>query len=110
MRHAIKLALVLMFGISACEPSVEAIQTALAQTESAMPTATIIPFAALNLETTLITSGDLPPGYEASQIRASRSDFTKNAPAPDYFISQELSYNGSMGGDLSQESASRKFA
>ena len=84
--------------IAACQPSETVIQTAIAQTQAAIPTATLIPFSALDLESILITSGDLPAGYEAAQIRSELSGFSKAAPTPDYYISQSFSYKGRMGG------------
>jgi hypothetical protein len=96
-----KTTLILFFialVMTGCGPSEDAIQKAIEQTQMAMPTATLIPFSELNLESILIVPGDLPPGYEASQIRSERGDITKPAPVPDYFVSQMLSKSGAPKG------------
>ena len=67
---------VLVFMLVACAPSEEAIQIAIAQTQTAAPTPTIavtptptaIPLSQLNLEETLLITGDLPPKYYISVI------------------------------------------
>ena len=102
MKKTILVFALAIFMFAACGPSdaeIQAkVQASIAQTQAAIPTATLIPFSALDLESILITSGDLPAGYEAAQIRNKLSDFSKAVPAPDYFISQSLSYNGNIGG------------
>src|SRR6266542_3910846 len=88
----ISIAVIISSCVSApSTPSSQSIQTALAQTQVAIPTATPVPFSALDLESVIITGGDLPAGYEASQIRSKLSDLSKAAPTPDYFISQSIS-------------------
>jgi hypothetical protein len=101
----------LIFTISACGPtdieiqatvqaSIAQTQVAISQTQAAIPTATQVPFSALNLESMLIINGDLPAGYEASQVRSKLSDLSKSAPTPEYFISQSLTHNGNYGGGI----------
>jgi len=87
--------------LSACAPSPQSIQTALAQTKAAWmpsPSPTNIPFASLDLENKLIINGDLPPGFSGSQIRYDPGYFTNYAPIPDYHINQIISYNNHNGG------------
>jgi len=102
MKKSIFFIWLALLVLTACGPSdieIQAnVQASIAQTQAAMPTATQIPFSALNLESVLITNGDLPVGYEAAQFRSKLSDLSKASPAPDYFISQSISYNGNFGG------------
>jgi hypothetical protein len=101
-----KLLALLPFGtamviLSACAPvapSEGAIQTAIAQTQAAAPTPTPIPFSALDLEDVVITDGDLPAGFEPSQIRSELGDLSNDAATPDYFFSQSVSHGGGFGG------------
>ena len=103
MKHRIIVQAIIVIILAACAPSApsaESIQTAIAQTQAAIPTATQVPFSALDLDSVIITAGDLPPGYEASQIRSTLSDLSKASPTPDYFISQSISHNGNFGGGI----------
>lgn len=104
LKRSIIFSFLLTFTLSACGPTdteiQSTVQASIAQTQAAVPTATQIPFSALNLEPILITTGDLPPGYEASQIRNELSDLSKASPTPDYFVSQSISYNGNFGGTI----------
>lgn len=52
-----------------CAPSPETIQKAIEKTQTAMPTPTAINLGEIDLSEILITPGDLPAGYTASQIR-----------------------------------------
>ena len=88
----------LMFVLVACSPSESAIQTAMAQTQAAMPTATTIPFADLNLDDLIIQSNDLPAGASGAQI--GYYDEQSDVPSADYYISQELSYDNKSRGEI----------
>ena len=102
MKHRIIHTLLITIILSACGPTdieIQAtVQASIAKTQAAMPTATQIPFSALDLESVLIVNGDLPTGFEASQVRSKLSDLSKASPTPDYFISQSISHNGDLGG------------
>ena len=102
MKHI--LLFILVFILVACNPSESAIQTAVAQTLAALPTSTVIPTATvvplneLDIESILIIEGDLPPGFEAAQIRSTFFDLSKDLPTPDLFASKSFSHNGRTGG------------
>ncbi len=76
----------------------------MAQTQAALPTSTVIPTATvvplneLDIKSILIIEGDLPPGFEAAQIRSTFFDLSKDSPTPDLFASKSFSHNGRTGG------------
>jgi len=78
-------------------PSPEMIQTAIAQTQAALPTQTAIPtptpipLSEINLEDILILPGDLPSGYAGSQISDSPPE---NVVDYEQYIKQKLEKNG----------------
>jgi hypothetical protein len=61
--------------LAACAPSADAVSTAIAQTQAAIPTATAtpaptkIPLDKINLEELLIVPGDLPADFQGQQIK-----------------------------------------
>jgi hypothetical protein len=101
-------------------PSENKIQTAIAQTQTALPSPTIIPTSTtiptpteiptptaiplkdINLSEIMFLSGDLPAGFEPSQIRS-------NGVGQDKWVgqgvinkfSQDLAYKGGGGGNVS---------
>jgi hypothetical protein len=98
------LVITISLVLSSCTPSAEAIQAAIAKTQTAMPTHTVvpkptkIPLKSIDLSSVIFQPGDLPAGYESGQVRSRLSDFTKNGPAPDNYVSQAMSHNGVAGG------------
>jgi ABC-type Fe3+-hydroxamate transport system substrate-binding protein len=113
MKDLTILAMFLSILLGACAtpaPSAEAIQTAIALTQSANPiptfglqpaaTSTPILLAGLNLEGVLLWPGDLPKGYAASQAHPEPSAFMNDAPIPDYSISRMISRAGQPGGRI----------
>lgn len=98
----------------ACTPSASQIQTAVAQTQAALPTPTPIPtetpiptptpipLSELNLEDILIKPGDLPAGFSGGQIKdVLPGMFDKlNVPKADQFIFQQLLRNGDLTGGV----------
>lgn len=86
--------------ISACGPSPDQIQTAIAQTQVAIPTATVEPTAtpkpmtAADLEPLLFQSGDLPGEYLLGQFKM---DPPKEWPTPELFRGVSFEYEGYKG-------------
>jgi hypothetical protein len=70
------LCAVILAACAPSAPSTDAISTAIAQTQAAIPTATLtpvptkIPIDEINLEALLILPGDLPAQFEGQQIRS----------------------------------------
>jgi hypothetical protein len=100
MRHRTLAVIAFLFFQAACSPSPQAIQTAAAQTASALPTLTPIPISALDLRPSLMVPGDLEQGYVAGPMRTALSSLTKQASAPDYWISQAISLEGAPDGSV----------
>lgn len=99
----IVMVFVLAIIVAACgqtTPSAASIETAIAQTQVAMPTFTLVPLSEMNLEEILLEDGDLPIGFAGTQIGYTTTDITKHVPSADYFVKQEFSYNNSMGGGV----------
>ncbi len=88
--------------LAACAP----LSTAPTQHGSGVPTLSLAPAASptafspssLHLESVLLWPGDLPSGFATSRLQSERSDLTKAAPEPAYFVSQLISYTGQPGG------------
>ncbi len=93
-----------LLAIVSCQPSETAIQTAMASTQAALPTATQIPFSEFNLEGQLIQENDLPAGYSGAQVSNmavnNLPEKLNNIPEPDYSISQEFEKDGKQGGTV----------
>jgi len=84
---------------SACAPSEQDIQTAVAQTQAAMPTETPIPWSELQLDDLIIQPNDLPSGVSGSQISYyEECDASAGDICADYYISQELEFQGKRSG------------
>jgi len=91
----------LIFSLSACAPSADAVSTAKAQTQAAQSTPTPIPFSSLDLESILVEEDDLPAGYiGARQINPLPDYFFTQygAPVADYSIFQDIELNGKVVG------------
>jgi hypothetical protein len=62
------------------------------------PTSTPIPFALLNLDDLLIQENDMPAGMTGAQI--SHTEPSSQRSGADYYISQELAYDGKSRGQI----------
>ncbi len=88
--------------LTACAPA----PAAPTQPVSGVPTLSLAPAASptpfslssLHLESVLLWPGDLPSGFASSKLQTQRSDLTKAAPEPAYFVSQLISFTGKPGG------------
>lgn len=98
--HYIVLVLLIVLVLASCQPSQAAIETAIASTQVALPTATPIPFSEFNLEGTLIQENDLPAGYSGAQVSNFAPEAFKNVPKADYTISQQFEKNGQQNGSV----------
>jgi hypothetical protein len=118
MKTAYYLVLIIIL-LASCSssPSGNAIQTAIAQTQIARPTTTVvpsptststpepisistsIPLSEIDLESILILPGDLPPGMSGGQL-ASTLPSAYSPPKPDSFINQPLVHNGNLAGGV----------
>ena len=79
--------------LAACTPSQNAVQTAIAQTQAAIPAATQIPFSLLHLDDVLIQENDLPAGISGAQI-----DNGVGLDLADYYLSQDMAYQDQRRG------------
>jgi hypothetical protein len=70
------------------------------QTSEPTPTSTFIPFSELDLSSNVIEVGDLPTGFEPSQIKTNLSNLFEGVPEPDYFFSQAISKGNQNGGGV----------
>ena len=70
------------------------------QTSEPSPTSTLIPFSELNLRSIVIKGGDLPAGFEPSQIETNLSSLAEGVPEPDYFFYQKISTGNQNGGGV----------
>ena len=95
----IPLFICIIFLFSACKPGVTPTVVATITVEPILtPTETPIPISELDLDEILIVDGDLPPSFEASQIRNKLGDISNDAPEPDNFFSRSISRNNTFGG------------
>jgi hypothetical protein len=105
------LILALLLASCSTAPSENAVQTAIAQTQIAqptetptplpptpttIPTATVIPLKDINLSYVMFLPGDLPSGYEPSQIKSG----VPGEGVINIFV-QEIAYKGERGGRVS---------
>lgn len=73
IKSFVSLAAIMVLLVSACAPSPEQIQTAIAETQEAIPTVTVEPTATprpitgADIEAVLYQAGDLPPEYSLGQ-------------------------------------------
>lgn len=96
-------------------PSGDAVQTAIAQTQIAQPTTTLvpiptdtptpipptpIPLADLDLSSILVQSGDLPSGYSGAQIRNTPPAMFKDIPEPMNQVYQQFEHNNDSAGGV----------
>ena len=83
-----------ILGLVACAPSANAVNTAIAQTQTALPLPTpTAPFSAIDLEPLLIQVVDfLPPNYSGVQfVKSLPSKYESlNIPVADYMIRQDI--------------------
>jgi hypothetical protein len=88
--------LLVVVSLAACGPSPAAMQTAIAQTLTAQPTATIVPFPALQLDNLIFQRYDLPYDYTPGSIsKLERSDKTALISGlADYYIRQDIYSEG----------------
>ncbi len=93
---------------AAATPSEEMIQTAIAQTQTAMPTQrpipspTPIPLSEIDIERILLLKGDLPTIFEGGQVKNKIPEKFVGIPEPDQSIQQTfIDTEGSWGEDLS---------
>lgn len=117
------LLLMLLIFVASCAPSQDAVQTAIAQTQSAITqtqsaqksktpyepittkvistnTPTPIPLGELDLESILIKPGDMPAGFSGAQISKSLPEMFKNIPKPTNKISQQIEFKGNVSGGI----------
>lgn len=107
------LLIVCVFIITGCQPSAEDIQQAISLTQTAAPTytpvptdtptptPTPIPLADLDLSIIIFQDGDLPPGFEPSQIRSNYRDNESVVSNAINSFHQQVAYQGKMGGRVS---------
>jgi hypothetical protein len=100
-----KIAFLLVIAIAivftGCQPSAEDIEKAIAQTQAAAPTETPIPLQDIDLSQIMFMPGDLPAGYEPSQIR---SEGVYGATLESGSINgfhQDVVFQGDYGGKVS---------
>lgn len=88
--------LALVLFVASCGPSPEQIQTAIAQTQAAIPTVTVEPTATpkpitgADIEAVLYQAGDLPPEYSLGQYKM---DVPEGWPEPVAFRGIVLPYD-----------------
>ena len=106
MKTVIQILLALVFLLCACAPSENTVNTAIAQTQAAIPTdtpiptATPIPFSAFDLEDLLIQQNDLPAGYSGAQVGNTAPEMFGGIPKADYIIYQQFQKNGESAGGV----------
>jgi hypothetical protein len=76
-----------------CASATPAPTSTLTPTSVPTPTPTPIPLSEIDLETVLLQSGDLPPSFEAGQIKTTLPRPFSKLPTPDNVITQDM-YEG----------------
>jgi hypothetical protein len=121
MKKTIFLVIVLL--LTACSSSDAAIQTAIAQTQIAIPTntsvpsetptqiptetpapsvtPTLIPLDKIDLESLAIQEGDLPAGYSESQVRTILPEMFEGIPEPINGLYQQFEHDNEAAGGVS---------
>jgi len=96
----------ILFFMVACQPSAEAIQKAIKETQSAAPTATPIPtntpiptstpilLSDIDLSAIAIVAGDLPAGYSPAQIRSDPPKMFSGVKNYENIINQQFENKG----------------
>jgi hypothetical protein len=102
--NLIALFVVLGTLISSCGPSEKAVQMAISQTQTAMPTPTLekIGLDKIDLKQLAIQEGDLPIGFTTSQIR--EHGYNPEIFEDEHLINmfnQEVAYDNKIGGRIS---------
>lgn len=100
MKKLSALLLIALLLVTGCQPSESAIQTAVAQTQAAQPTATQIPFSEFDLEDFLIQENDLPAGYSGAQVSNSAPEMFNDIPKTDYTIYQQFQIGNKQAGGV----------
>jgi len=107
-----KYFLLTILFLVACQPSSEAIEQAIVQTQSAMPTETSapiptleptpipIPLREIDLSNVLIIDGDLPSGYSSGQIRSDPQEMFSEVKNFESVINQQFAYKGDVSGGV----------
>lgn len=97
-----------IFLLVGCQPSAEDIDRAISQTQAALPTATIIPSPTpislqdIDLSQVIFVPGDLPAGFEPSQVRSSGRIQPGNIASESInMFHQDVTYQGDDGGRVS---------
>jgi hypothetical protein len=105
-----KILIILTLFLVSCQPSTEAIEKAILETQAALPTVTLFPTASIELSPTplplmdidlsdvIIISGDLPSGYSSGQIRTEPPEMFKNVNKFENVINQQFEQNGKHAG------------
>jgi hypothetical protein len=70
------------------------------QTSESTPTSTLIPFSELDLRPIVIVGGDLPAGFQPSQIETNLYKLAEGVPEPDNIFSQAISKGNQNGGGV----------
>jgi len=105
-----KFLLVTLLFLVACQPSAEAIEQAIAETQAAMPTETpvptptLVPLSEIDLSEIMFRDNELPTGYTPGQIgsyQSSENNITQIQPVNEHH--QDLSYQGKKSGGISVE-------
>lgn len=96
------IALITMPVLAACSSSESSVQTAIAETQQAQPSATPsetpVPLSQLNLENLLIQDGDLPPIFVGQQVVSRPPVDIGSVPPADLAINREFRA-GEFGSD-----------
>lgn len=93
------MSVICCLALMGCSPSPEAIQKAISETQTAMPTPTNIPIKELHLDDILILEHDLPAGLTGSQI-TNNEDCQPGDICTDYYIKQDLAYENKTRGTI----------
>ena len=103
-----KILFIALLFLVACQPSAEAIEQAIAQTQAAMPTETpvptptLVPLSEIDLAEIMFRDNELPTGYSPGQIRSERNVEIKRIEMnPVNENNQELNFQGKKGGYIS---------
>lgn len=108
MNKLITYTLIAVVFLSACTPSTESVQTAIAETQKAVqaqststPLPTQIPFSALQLDNLVIQPNDLPAGVSGAQI-SNYEDCNSSAGdiCAEYFFNQDLEFQNQKRGEI----------
>jgi len=106
----ILLLVLLLLACDSAKPNASAIETAIAQTQAAIPTSTPIPtptsiptptpipLSDIDLESILLLSGDLPIEFVGDQVKTIPPKVFNGAPTADQVIQQTIR-SGIYGGD-----------